>query len=388
MRVLLINYEFPPIGAGAGNATANIARCLARLGLDVLVLTSRYRNLPWFERLDGYSVRRVPAVRRRSDRSSPLEMATFIIGALVPSISVCRWWKPSVTCAFFGVPSGPLALVTRRLFGVPYVVSLRGGDVPGFLGQDLRAYHRAVAPLIRAVWYGSSGLIANSQGLAELARRTWSDAPIQVIPNGVDVDRFRPPDRIRPSHPLRLLCVGRLVRQKGTAYLLRALAELRTPAVLRVVGDGPERPALESLTDSLGLRHRVEFCGWTARQELPFHYQWADIFTLPSFEEGMPNVILEALAAGLPIIATDVAGSQELVVPGQNGLLAPAGNVAGLVAAIDQLGANASKLREMGAASRLAALGRRWETVAEQYHVALVAASTPGRTVPLGRTAT
>src|SRR5919198_1367166 len=113
MRVLLINYEFPPIGAGAGNATANIARCLAAAGVEVGVLTSRYRDLPAREQRQGYTLWRVPALRRRPDQCSPAEMVTFIAGGLVPALTIARNWRPDATCAFFGLPSGPLALLIR-----------------------------------------------------------------------------------------------------------------------------------------------------------------------------------------------------------------------------------------------------------------------------------
>src|SRR5262245_18319177 len=118
-RVLLINYEFPPVGAGAGNATANIARCLAASGDDVLVLTSRYGDLPHREQRDGYRILRVAAKRGRVDRCSPLEMLTFVLGGVLPALAIGRRWRPDAACAFFGVPSGPLALLLRASIGIP-----------------------------------------------------------------------------------------------------------------------------------------------------------------------------------------------------------------------------------------------------------------------------
>jgi glycosyltransferase involved in cell wall biosynthesis len=388
MRVLLVNYEFPPIGAGAGNAMANIARCLAASGTEVFVLTARWGNLPGYEQRDGYTIRRVPAMRRCPDRCSPLEMLTFVLGGLAPALAVGRSWRPDVACAFFGVPSGPLALLLRRLYGVPYLVSLRGGDVPGFLGDELATLHRLTWPITRAVWRGSSGLIANSQGLAELALRAWPGITVDVIPNGVDVETYRPPERTRPASPVRLLCVGRLARQKGIPYLLEGLARTHSSAVLRLVGDGPERSELEHMASTLGLAGRVEFVGWVDRAQLPDHYQWADAFVLPSLEEGMANVILEALAAGLPIVTTDIYGNRELIDPGRNGLLVPPADSGGIARAIDLLVATPALLRVLGNGSRATALGRRWDGVAERYRQALALAAarpaapvltTPGR---------
>jgi len=373
MRVLLINYELPPLGAGAGNATANIARHLAAGGDDVLVLTSGFRGLRREEQVDGYRVRRVRTLRRRVDRSTAAEMVSFIVGAIAPAIGEARRFRPEVTCSFFGLPSGPLALLLERLLGIPYLVSLRGGDVPGFLPGDLAAFHRVTGPVIRSIWRHSRGLIANGEGLATLAHQSLPEVDVRVIENGVDCDLFRPPDRERPDRPMRLLLVGRLVRQKAFGDVLTAVSKVRAPVVLRLVGDGPDRSALAELARRLGLEASVEFVGWAPREELPGHYQWADVFVLPSLEEGVSNAVLEAMAAGLPIVTTDVAGNRDLV--GQeNGTLVQPGDVAAIRSAIDELAEDGAGLRRRAAASRDRALGRRWETAAQAYRDALAAA--------------
>lgn len=368
MRILFINYELPPIGAGAGNATANISRYLAANGVDVHVLTARYRGLPTREVRDGYTIHRVPAVRLRPDRCSPAEMLSFTLGGLAPALAIARRWRPDVVCPFFGMPSGPIALLLRQTLGIPYVVSLRGGDVPGFMGRERAWLHNLALPIIRTVWHCSSGLLANSPGLADLARQTWPEAPITIIPNGVDTDLFSPPtDRVRPAYRLRLLCVGRLAGQKCFHSVIDALAKSRSSAVLRFVGDGPERPALEQQAAALGLTERVEFAGWAERAELPAHYRWADALVLPSFAEGMSNVVLEALASGLPVVASDVYGNRDLITSEHNGLLVPPAEASAIAASIDRLASNPNLVRTMGNHSREAALAWSWESVAEQY---------------------
>jgi glycosyltransferase involved in cell wall biosynthesis len=374
MRVLFINYEFPPVGAGAGNALANIARCLARSGLDIVVLTAAFRDLPSVEHRDGYVIRRVPAWRRRVDRCTPMEMLSFVAGGIAPTLAIGASWRPDVACAFFGIPSGPLTLLLKKRFGVPYLVSLRGGDVPGFDRAALGSYHRVTRPVIRAIWKESAGLIANSDGLANLARVTWPTARIDVIPNGVDLERFHPPSRARPSVPIHLLTVGRLVRQKGITHLLSALPRVEAPWQLRIVGDGPERPTLMEQAGQLGLAPFTDFAGWSQPDQLPGHYDWADILIQPSFEEGMSNVVLEGLAAGLPIITTGVYGNRDLVQDGQNGLLVDPGNSEVLARALNVLCSDPNLLRTFGTQSRLIATTRRWETVADAYHRALARA--------------
>ena len=372
MKVLLVKYELPPVGAGAGNATAQIARHLAANGDEVRVLTSAFRDLPRREARDGYTIWRAPVMRRRIERCSPVEMLTFVLGGLGPALTLARVWRPRVACAFFGLPSGPLTLVLRQAFGLPYLVSLRGGDVPGFLSADLAHFHRLARSTILSVWRHSRGLIA---GLASLARRAWPAASVHVVPNGVDTGCFRPPnDRQRPATPLRVLCVGRLVRQKAFSSVLEALARSSAPSVVRVVGDGPLRRLLHSQAAALGLSERVQFVGWAARADLPAHYQWADVFALPSYEEGMPNVVLEALAAGLPVIGSDVDGLRELVEPGVTGVLVPPADAVAVASALDAFAADPRRLRNMGEQARLAALGHGWPEVAARYRELLAAA--------------
>jgi glycosyltransferase involved in cell wall biosynthesis/ubiquinone/menaquinone biosynthesis C-methylase UbiE len=345
------------------------------MGDEVRVLTSRYRGLPAREARDGYTIWRAPAVRRTVDRCTPIEMLTFAAGATPVAVAMTATWHPDVVCAFFGVPGGLVAMLLHRVMGVPYLVSLRGGDVPGFMGAELAIWHRLTLPIILQVWRGSAGLIANSPRLVALARRSWPHAPIELIPNGIDTETFFPSDVSSQDGPVRLLFVGRLARQKGVLYLLHAMARAKSPTLLRVVGDGPERTSLERVALELGIDPRVEFAGWSPRPELPSHYRWADALVLPSLDEGMPNVVLEALASGLAVIASDLPGTRELVESGTTGCLVPPADPQALAAAIDQLSSDQDVLGRFGQNARTAALTRGWERIARLYHDALVRAA-------------
>jgi glycosyltransferase involved in cell wall biosynthesis len=147
----------------------------------------------------------------------------------------------------------------------------------------------------------------------------------------------------------------------------------RAPAVVRIVGDGPLRAPLMAQAASLGVR--VEFSGWVDRADLPDHYQWADVLCLPSFEEGMPNVVLEAMAAGLPTIASDVYGMRDLVEAGQTGCLVAAGDARGIARALERLAVEPELVRRMGERARAAAEPYAWSAVAAAYRRLLVEAA-------------
>ena len=367
MKILFINSEYPPVGGGAGNASANLADCLVSMGHEIMILTSQFSGLPREEVQRGAKIVRVPAGRRRQDRSSALEQLAFIISASVHSLGLYRRFRQDATLAFFGVPSGATAWLLKLLYGIPYVVSLRGGDVPGFRPYDFRIFHKMIAPFLRIIWHGASAVVANSKGLRDLASAFDSNIEILIVPNGVDVGCFDASARDWSS--AQILSVGRLVHQKGLDLGLRALAELQDLEwEWRIAGDGPQRQFLGELAQELGVGDRVTFLGWQSRQDLAKWYHRSNLFLFPSRHEGMPNAVLEAMASGLPVVATRIAGNEELVVDGLTGRLVNPEDVTSLRDRLQEMLTNVQTREQMG----LAARGRvekeySWANTAWQY---------------------
>src|SRR5512146_2027422 len=206
MKILIINSEYPPVGGGAANASANIARLLAQRGHEVALLTSQYGELATEQMCDGVRVLRGPTRRRHADRSTAFEQVLFILGASLRGVGLMRSFRPDVTFAFFGLPSGAVAWLLKALLGIPYVVSLRGGDVPGFRPYDFWLYHKIAVPWLHLIWRGASAVVANSQGLYDLAKAFDSRVDIDIVPNGVDLEEFQA--AVHDWSPPRLLSVG------------------------------------------------------------------------------------------------------------------------------------------------------------------------------------
>jgi glycosyltransferase involved in cell wall biosynthesis len=367
MHILILNSEYPPLGGGAGNANAHIARILADMGHEIVVITSRFQNLPHQEKYNGLTIYRIPSLRQMQDRSGAFEQIIFMISASFSAVSLVRCFKPDATLAFFGVPSGVVAYLLKALYKIPYVVSLRGGDVPGFRPYDFRLFHKLLAPLLRIVWKHASAVVANSKGLRDLANTFDTRFKIPIIPNGVDLELYKSENRNETS-PL-LLSVGRVVYQKGFDLAMRALASIRDIEwIWHIAGDGPQMEALQALAKELGIAERVIFLGWQLRADLIEQYKKANLFIFPSRHEGMPNALLEAMASGLPVIATCIAGNEELVVNGETGFLVPSEDAKALGIAIRKLLTDTALRQHMGLASR-----RRveenysWENTAQQY---------------------
>ena len=371
MHLLLINSEYPPIGGGAGNASAHIAACLAGSGYQVTVVTSRFNGLPHRERSGNLTIHRIPSLRRKQDRSGALEQILFILSASLWNLKMISRLKPNATLAFFGVPSGAVAWVLKLLFGIPYIVSLRGGDVPGFRPYDFDFYHRLVAPFLHVIWKQASAVVANSNGLANLAQNFDSRIEIPIIPNGVDLDVYHTREHVW-STP-RILSVGRLVYQKGLDLAVHALSGLQDLNwEWDIIGDGPEMDALKSLVESLGIKGRITFLGWQSREKLIQCYKQSNLFLFPSRHEGMPNAVLEAMASGLPVIASKIAGNEELVMDGETGFLVKTENIEELRSALRNLLTDSSLRQKMGAASRQRVEQfYSWENTATAYALLL-----------------
>lgn len=367
MRILILNSEYPPIGGGAGNASAHIAAQFEQMGHPVTVVTSRFGSLPHQEGQGGVTIYRVPGLRRRQDRSNPLEQVIFILSASLWAIRTIPRFQPQATLAFFGVPSGAAAWLIKKLYRTPYIVSLRGGDVPGFRPYDFHVYHKLIGPFLRVIWRNAAAVVANSQGLRQLATAFDSRFEIPIIPNGIDLDLYKTAGRDWTFS--RLLSAGRIVHQKGLDLAMRALGGLKElDWEWRIAGDGPQVPMLQALANELGIRDRVFFPGWQSREQLLKCYQEANIFLFPSRHEGMPNALLEAMASGLPAVASCIAGNEELVLDGETGFLVPSEDIERLQDALKKLLINPTLREQMGKASRQRVEANySWESTAQQY---------------------
>lgn len=327
MNILVISHEFPPIGGGGANACYFLTKGYVTLGHKVTVITAKYQQDKSIEDMQGVHIVRVKALRKHMEKSSFLEMLSFLVKAWQMSMHMAKRVPYDVCHVFFGIPSGPIALHLKKKYHIPYIVRFGGGDIPGAQKRFALVY-KILEPAIRSIWKQADYLIANSEGLCARAMKFEDRYPIQIIPNGVDVEFFTREEQTGKrgkSHKIELLCVSRLIEGKGLQDIIPFMLEInqRTcrQVILRIVGDGPYRTELERITRETSMLNFVFFEGRKNQQDLLPYYQNADIFILPSRSEGMPNVVLEAMSTGLPIIITPCEGSKELVT--DNGYIVP-----------------------------------------------------------------
>ena len=193
--------------------------------------------------------------------------------------------------------------------------------------------------------------------------------PFQLIPNGVDTEWFTPSERKTRSR-IKILFAGRLNVEKDLPTMLKAtdlLVKSGRDIGVEIVGDGPERERLVSMVKQMGLQDVVNFNGWVDRSMMRTIYSEADIFVLPSIDEGMSNVVLEAMASGMPVVVTRIRGNVDLVEDGVNGFLFEPGDVNALKNLLEKV--LDEKIRhQMGEKSRKKAEQYSWRRTAEKYH--------------------
>lgn len=374
MKILFLNYEYPPLGGGAANATSYILREFSKLqDLEVDLVTSSVDREYHFEKIGGnINIHKIPIGKDKNNLhyQSQKDLIVYAWKAYFFSKKLIRKNKYDLSHSFFSVPCGFISLLLKWRHKIPYIVSLRGADVPGY-SERFSVIYKFLTPVIKVIWKNASLVVSNSEGLKNLALKSRPRQKIEVIYNGADIEEFKPGSDIEcPSGTFRIICVSRITGRKGIRYLIEAVSQLiskYSQIRLQIVGEGNEKKNLEEQVKKLKLENVVEFCGLIKHRNLPIHYQEADIFVLPSLNEGMSNTMLEALASGLPIIATDTGGTRELIKEGINGLLIKMRNSGDIAQKIEILIQNKDLRQKMGEASRSLAEKFSWKNVAGQY---------------------
>ena len=241
---------------------------------------------------------------------------------------------------------------------------MSGPDIPGFEERYQNLYP-LLTPPIKAVWNSAEMVIAKCEAEAKMIREVDSRGNIEIIPNGVDTDFFKPGLPIPDDGPLKLLCVARLIKRKGQHHLIQAVKQLTDQGVevtLDLVGTGDAEQEYIDLVKSLQVEDRVNFQGYIPRIEMQAVYAQAHVFVLPSYNEGMSVATLEAMASGLPVIVTDTPGTEDLVDEGINGFTFSWGKIEKLTEKIKVLAEDRSATRSMGIRSTDIASEYSWGT--------------------------
>ncbi len=340
MNILMLNYEFPPLGGGAAIQTKYLLDSFSQnedITVDLVTSSSgktRKENLTNNIKIHYLNIQKSDILHYQRN----LELIAYSFQALNYCNLLMKEKYYDLCHAYFGIPCGFIA----SKLGIPYIISLCGSDVPFFSKRFWlldRVFFRHIS---RRVWKEASAVIANSKGLKALALKTAKGQKIDVIYNSIDGKLFNQVSVVGKglSEKVRLLCVSRLIKRKRLFELVKAVSQL--PNIeLSLVGGGPLYGKLQKIAAS-----NINLLGEVSHHNLPKIYQNHDLFILPSENEGMSNSVLEAMACGLPVIVARTGGTDELI--DGNGLVLAEISVAGIKKALIEATSSVPQLRLWG----------------------------------------
>lgn len=374
MRILVLCYEYPPLGGGGGRMAKSIAEQLARQGHEVRVQTAGMRHLPARETIGGVEVFRTRSFRRREDRCSVPEMGLYCVTSFQPALRHCREWQPDVIHAHFALPTGLLAWAVHWRTGVPYVITAHLGDVPGGAPEQTDRLFRWAGPVARRVWRDAAAATAVSSYVQQLAEKAYGRKVTRIL-NGIDLTGATPPSPRVPA-TRHLVFVGRFNPQKCPLFLIDVLSGVADlDWKLTMIGDGLLLNATRRQAVFYNLQWRIDFPGWLRGPAVQEVLAGADMLLLPSNFEGLPVAAIEALKHGLAIVASDIPGIRDVVRDGVNGLRLPPGDQNAWTQALHALLSDDTRLAAMKQASWENAGTFDLERIATQYEAVLEGAA-------------
>ncbi len=375
-RILFFNYEYPPLGGGAANATKHILLEYTKYDDIYVDFVTSAIDKNFVEKKIGNNVTmyRLPIGKdlHNLNYQTKKDLMTYTWKAYKFSKKLIKKNQYDLTHSFFAVPCGVISQRIKHIFGIPYIVSLRGSDVPGY-SERFENIYVILTPIIHSVWKDAEYVVTNSNGLTDLAKKSLSTQKFEQIFNGIDTNFYNKGKRTVKDRTkeFRILLASRLSRRKGFNYAIDAFVELFDfyPHIRMTIagGEGNAMKDLQAQVKKYRLDGRVTFTGAYVKEESPKIYNDADVFVMPSLNEGMSNNLLEALASGLPVLMTPTGGAEELVRDGQNGFLIKMKDVDSIVEKLKILIENPELCDAFGNASRKIAEDMSWAQAAEKY---------------------
>lgn len=324
MKILLLNYEYPPLGGGAGICSRYEAEGLANRGNEVIVITTWFEGKKEIEGNGNLKIIRLKSKRKYEYKSNPIEMLSWVKHAKKYLTQDYKSNDFDVCIANFIIPGGIVAKYLKKKWNLPFIIISHGQDIPFFFPKQMLKYH-----IVTYFWLRN--IVNHSQKLILLTKMIKANADKYlgrknrrkniIIPNGCDIDTFKP-DYSKKSTIFKIIFVGRLVAQKDPFTFLKALEILSTKNIdfkVDILGDGDLRKKMEQFVATKGLSNHVSFLGWVDKKIMLDSYQSANLQVITSHDEAMSIAALESLSTGQYIISTPVSGNTDVIEEGVNG---------------------------------------------------------------------
>ena len=315
MNILVLNYEFPPIGGGGSSVSYDISKRLAERGHSIYVVTMKYGNLSVDEDIDGMHVHRVKCLRKRAFVCHPWEQFTYIFSAIIYANIFLKNHKIDVIHAHFIIPTGVVAWYIKKRYGINYILTAHGSDVVGHNNKRFGFLYKLIMSPWKKIVKDSMYTVALSDHLKKLICKNmasqYAENRVKVIHNGLDTSIYYATKKEKI-----ILLMGRIQETKGMQDVLNCMSpELLGDWRIKIVGDGPYRSELEKAVSNNHLEKNVDFCGWIeakSPEQLEILAK-AAVFISASHVENCPMTPVEAYCSGCKVVLSDIPGHREVL---------------------------------------------------------------------------
>ncbi len=350
MKILVLNYEYPPVGGGAGSQTLLINEALASMNNKVFLITSHYHQLPYYSYTNNYSIFRIPVFRKKAEKSRLIEMLFYLIVSFPLAVYLIVKEKPKVIHAHFILPCGILAILLKKIFRLRVVITAHGGDVPSHQPEQTKDLFRFFKPIAQYVIKHADHIHAVSKGIVRKIKNDFivEDNKIMMIPNSI---KFKSINTHKEA-PVKFLFLGRISPEKNLAFILDCLNEVHEDFEFFIVGSGDvEDLKLQVLKSNL--KEKVHFTGWLDKAEIKKYLTKCHYLILHSSTEGLSMAGLEANMYGLPIIGSDVEGIRDFITENINGYMTPLKDKRSFIGMIERSCKNMDHYESLSNSSKL-----------------------------------
>ncbi len=355
MKFLIFNFEYPPLGGGGGVATKQIAEELASRH-TVTVVTTAYRGLPYRENCNGVDVVRVPVLGRRSlPTASLVSMLTFLPTATIVALWLGLRHGFTAINAQFVLPSGIPAVIVAKLLARPLVISFIGGDIydpTKGVSPHRHAFLRWMIRLISRQAVLCTAISTDTKRRAQELHGVKSEiivTPLGLIP--APVPGASRTELGMPEDKKIAVTIGRLIPRKSHEVLIDAVATI-PDLHLFLIGDGPLKRKLMNVVAEKGISDRIHMVGFVSEEKKQQLLRASDLYVSAAEHEGFGIVFLEAMEAGLPIVAVNEGGQTDFLAAGENALLVEPHNPTELAQSMRKLLTDSVLSERMAAANR------------------------------------
>ena len=344
MNILVINYEYPPIGGGGGVLCKDISEGIAAKGHRITVVTCHYGSLKKSEDLRGVTIFRVPVLMRKKQTVASLT-------SMISFVPMCVWKVKELMKSntydlintHFAIPSGPAGQYLSRRYNIPNVLTILGGDIidPSKFLSPHNTF--LLNQTVRKMLFGADRVVAESTDIKKNAQKYYGfDRRVDIVPLGIYPNAH--PNKTRqdldlPGDKFVFVTIGRLVKRKNLEDLLHIFRDVEktVPSILLVIGDGPEKDNIRNLAIQLGIHDAVRLLGRVSDEEKFQYLTASDVYLSTAIHEGFGIVFLEAMECGLPVISYDRGGQTDFLREGKTGYLIELGNKGNFILKLKEL---------------------------------------------------